>query len=84
MKKILLAMRVVYEGEEIKYDMSVGDGRMTIKWLGELSYFPVCASRLLRTKVHGLRVIFLLSSCMISSIPGTFSYCCSITGDHSK
>ena len=30
-------MRVVYEGEEIKYDMPVGDGRMTIKWLGELS-----------------------------------------------
>ena len=38
MKKMLLAMRVVYEGEEIAYDMSVGDGKMTIKWLGELSF----------------------------------------------
>lgn len=26
---------VIYEGQEMLYDMSVGDGRMTIKWLGE-------------------------------------------------
>lgn len=41
---MLLAMRVVYEGEGIKYDMSVGDGRMTIKWLGELIELIPCAS----------------------------------------
>ncbi|CAM9462721.1 unnamed protein product [Pylaiella littoralis] len=27
-------IRVVYEGQEMAYDMPVGDGRMTIKWLG--------------------------------------------------
>lgn len=30
-----LQLHVVYEGEELVYDMPVGDGRMTIKWLGE-------------------------------------------------
>ena len=34
-KKMVLSMRVVYEGEEIAYDMCVGRGEMTIKWLGE-------------------------------------------------
>eukprot|EP00752_Nemacystus_decipiens_P008506 g7596.t1 len=29
-----LDVRVVYEGKELAYDMPVGDGRMTIKWLG--------------------------------------------------
>lgn len=63
MKKMLLAMRVVYEGEEIAYDMSVGDGKMTIKWLGELS-FPVCLSPL----QHGLRVLLLCSFLILPRI----------------
>eukprot|EP00903_Cladosiphon_okamuranus_P017255 g15900.t1 len=29
-----LRLQVVYEGKELAYDMPVGDGRMTIKWLG--------------------------------------------------
>lgn len=33
---MLLKMRVIYEGQEMVFDMSVGDGRMTIKWLGEI------------------------------------------------
>ncbi|CAM9254084.1 unnamed protein product, partial [Hapterophycus canaliculatus] len=27
-------MRIVYEGQEVAYEMPVGDGRMTVKWLG--------------------------------------------------
>lgn len=33
--KMRLNMHVVYDGKELVYDMPVGDGRMTIKWLGE-------------------------------------------------
>lgn len=40
---MLLKMRVVYEDQEMVFDMSVGDGRMTIKWLGEItSYLCRC------------------------------------------
>lgn len=30
-----LKVRVRYEGQDMAFDMPVGDGRMTIKWLGE-------------------------------------------------
>lgn len=32
---MLLNIRVIYEGQHVTYDMRVGDGRMTVKWLSE-------------------------------------------------
>lgn len=33
-----LKVRVRYEGQDMAFDMPVGDGRMTIKWLGERAH----------------------------------------------